>query len=388
MKGKVRIFKNIFLLVTLGGLMGIQHLYAFEFYGHQVNNVLPATQIYTLQTPINQQSLSHNYSELKRRLGQNTITSLYNEKKRFNLDDVGMVLLAQKAAASYSGNADVQQLVTFILLDDLHYDVRLSYSAVGLEVFGVLATQPASSVYLFYQGKKYTALNFKQPRTAGTRKIFSHPVKPSARALSMAVHVLPNLNARLKKRVILWTFRDKYYRIDAVNNLSLAAYLQDLPALQIGSAYVNRPTSSEFETSVISGLRNETDRMTSVDEKVEFLLAFVQGAFRYQTDEQQFGREKYNYPEETLSSDFSDCEDRTLLLAYLYRKILNLNSVGLYFERDKHICLAVAMPGKSNSFTLKYDQQNFVICEPTGTGFKPGDTGLPLSRITEVIPFY
>ncbi|MFT5725469.1 MAG: hypothetical protein ACI9JN_002594, partial [Bacteroidia bacterium] len=128
--------------------------------------------------------------------------------------------------------------------------------------------------------------------------------------------------------------------------------------------------------------------MSSNMQKAGFLLKFTQSAFQYKTDGDQYGREKYNFPEETVTTYFSDCEDRTLLLAFLYKHLLGFDSVMLHFEKEQHVCLGVKIPNRSNAYSFKYKAEAYMVCEPTGIGFDVGDTGIPLQNISEVIDLY
>lgn len=52
----------------------------------------------------------------------------------------------------------------------------------------------------------------------------------------------------------------------------------------------------------------------------DFILAYVQGAFSYQTDYDQYRQEEYfAYPVETLCYKGGDCEDTSILCAMLYK---------------------------------------------------------------------
>ena len=72
---------------------------------------------------------------------------------------------------------------------------------------------------------------------------------------------------------------------------------------------------------------------------VNVLLRFVQTGFSYLTDSEQFGREKFMFPEETLSYPYSDCEDRSFLFAYLVSSLLGLDVIGL--DYPGHVATAV-----------------------------------------------
>lgn len=78
-------------------------------------------------------------------------------------------------------------------------------------------------------------------------------------------------------------------------------------------------------------------------ERADFLLRYVQFAYRYETDHAQFGREKYNFAEESLHYDAADCDDRSILYATLLRLLVpEVEVIGLNFPL--HVCAAVAFP--------------------------------------------
>jgi hypothetical protein len=146
--------------------------------------------------------------------------------------------------------------------------------------------------------------------------------------------------------------------------------------------------SDEFRSSVIEPLREYVSEMSSNEQKANFLLNFVQSTSGYKTDDEQYGREKYNYPEETMANPYSDCEDKTLLLAFLYKELLDFESVILHFKRDKHVCLGVKLPNRSNSYSFTYNDEAYMVCEPTGRGYKVGRTAIALGRVSEVIELF
>ncbi|MCB9242018.1 MAG: hypothetical protein H6608_12835 [Flavobacteriales bacterium] len=356
----------------------------FSFYGHKVSSDLHVSGI-RFTSKLSQSGINY----LNNRIPEQRVNDLTNQiiraKTAYALDDVGTILFAHKASRAASSHDYTSQLMEYRALSKLGYDVILSYTDYEMMVFGRLDQVPAASVYLFYQNKRYTNLDFHDKKTVGQRRIFTLSTNQRSVPIRITRQTNPRLSAKLVKRIVLWEHMGKMYRIDAVTNMSLTEYLQDIPVMEIGKSYVNRGCSPQFEESVVSALRKELEAFESPSDKAEFLLAFVQKAFRYQTDEEQFGHEKYNYPEETLLYTYSDCEDRTLLLAFLYKRLLNLNSVAMYFQNDKHISLAVALPDHSNDYSFQYKGVKYVACEPTGIGFHLGDMGLSLERITEVI---
>ena len=94
-------------------------------------------------------------------------------------------------------------------------------------------------------------------------------------------------------------------------------------------------------------------------------MNFVQTAFDYKTDEQQFGYEKYFYPEEVIAYPYSDCEDRSALFAWLVSNYTDAKVVGLQYEG--HLATAVCF-GEDTDIEgdmFSYAGKRYYVCDPT-----------------------
>jgi len=105
--------------------------------------------------------------------------------------------------------------------------------------------------------------------------------------------------------------------------------------------------------------------MQGMDEQqaVNFLLRFVQTSLKYKTDEEQFGKENYMFPEETLYYPYSDCEDRAVLFAWLVQSLLGLDVVGL--DLPGHVATAVRFNGQVPGDAVTYNGKRYVVADPT-----------------------
>ena len=105
--------------------------------------------------------------------------------------------------------------------------------------------------------------------------------------------------------------------------------------------------------------------MKGMDEQtaVNFLLRFVQTSLRYKTDEGQFGKENYLFPEETLHYPYSDCEDRSILFAWLVHTLLGMDVVGL--DYPGHVATAVRFKGKVSGDAVMHNGKRYVVADPT-----------------------
>jgi len=123
-------------------------------------------------------------------------------------------------------------------------------------------------------------------------------------------------------------------------------------------------------------LENKTD-----DERVAYLLDFIQRGIMYQTDEKQFGREKYLFAEETLFYPAADCEDRAILLAKLIRRYTKLEAIGLLYP--EHVSLAVNIKDIEGCKYFPYKNKRFYNCDPTYLG---AECGVIMPRFMKSIP--
>jgi hypothetical protein len=98
-------------------------------------------------------------------------------------------------------------------------------------------------------------------------------------------------------------------------------------------------------------------------EAANMLLRFVQTAFDYQTDQQQFGIEKPMFIEESLYYPYCDCEDRSILYSYLVEEILGLDVIAL--DYPGHIAPAVAFSEPVSGDAVYHRGRRYVICDPT-----------------------
>jgi len=115
---------------------------------------------------------------------------------------------------------------------------------------------------------------------------------------------------------------------------------------------------------------------------VDFLLAFVQQSFAYKTDNEQFGREKYFFVEESLHFPYNDCEDRSVMFSWLVRELVGLKVIGLLYPG--HMTTAVALKHVKPEFsTVTYRGNQYVIADPTYIG---ATLGVPMPSYSKLKP--
>ncbi|MDR1356579.1 MAG: hypothetical protein LBJ58_02785 [Tannerellaceae bacterium] len=187
---------------------------------------------------------------------------------------------------------------------------------------------------------------------------------PTLSYINLQMNTPPKLVGNI--RTVERTFGDKVYAFKC--NKNIADYYDTFPQTEL-SIYADAPLSTVVEESLMAGLRQDLEGKTTV-EKISFLLTFIQNAFAYKTDGEQFGREKFFFPEETIFYPYSDCEDRAILFCRMVKLFCGLDS--LLIEYPTHVASAVksAEPGDA----IIYNNERYLVCDPTYIGAPIGKT--------------
>lgn len=142
----------------------------------------------------------------------------------------------------------------------------------------------------------------------------------------------------------------------------LMNYYRDMPLIGDWSFYARQPLDRNVSQQIMPILSSVIDGKNSLDAANE-LLHFVQTAFKYETDERQFGREKTDFKEELFYYPACDCEDRAVLFSDLIYTLLGLDVVLLYYPN--HLCVAVKFNEDINGDFVSVDGKKYIICDPT-----------------------
>lgn len=152
--------------------------------------------------------------------------------------------------------------------------------------------------------------------------------------------------------------KEKYIKV--MGNQSYVEYLKAHPTPPFQS-FPKIPVSNSVQQSIIPGLRQMTSNMETRT-AINLLLAFTSTAIGYEEDLALFGSEEYAGPDRLLIEGTGDCEDKTFLMYFLVKELLNLEMV--FIEYPNHLLLGVQIDGEG----YEYNHQNrkFLACDPTG----------------------
>ena len=289
-------------------------------------------------------------------------------RKDLRLNDWGVFTLVRQVADTYCGTANESIVMQQFLLHEMGYKARMARKATEDKMMLFVATDCSiyAHPYITLNGQNYYNLSGNNEQC---QFYMCQKDSPKAKnSVGMQLKEAPLFPGT----VVSSTHQAKgsAARVTVDVPKALMDFYKDYPQCDY-SVYFNAPVNAAMENRILSSLaplvqgRNEADA-------ANILINFVQTAFQYQTDGQQFGYEKPFFVEELFYYPYSDCEDRAMLFSYLVRKLLGLDVVLL--DYPEHIATAVRFNGNVSGDYLMVNGRKYIVCDPTYIGASIGMT--------------
>jgi len=240
----------------------------------------------------------------------------------------------------------------------------------------------AVAYYVFANSdqKFYNVLfdRFEKPRIA---QLYSYDQDyPNATKLTgYQISSPPSIQPDTKAKTLKFVDNGSEYTVTVHYDQSSVKFYEYYPQTDL-EVYFDAVPSNDARKSLLEAMRPFVQDKSETD-AVNVLLHFVQTAFPYKTDDEQFGREKPFFPEETLYYPGSDCEDRAVLFSFLVRNLLGLKVVGL--DYPNHVATAVRFSSNVNGDQVVVGNVIYTVCDPT---YINADFGMCMPQFKKVKP--
>lgn len=324
---------------------------------------------------INPSTISGIWEKLSGTNYTNLVNQLQKYKTDMNLNDYGYYLMVQQfSKAIYPDSQNGEDLLSWNLLTRSGYKSRIAYADNKVSLL-------IPSQYTLYSKNfmKSEGLNYYMMRDIGTDIYTYDKDYPDAGNLIDFSFESPlNLTKNVKQKTYSFNFNDKPYSFNFYVNQNLIDFYKDYPQADL-NVYFDAPVSGETKESIVDNFKPVIESMSET-EAVGFLLKFVQTSFNYQTDQQQFLKEKFFFPEEVLYYPYSDCEDRSVFFAYLVKTLLNNKVIGI--EYPGHVATAVHFNSEIEGDFVMYNGEKYIIADATFEN-APLGMAMPEYRNTE-----
>lgn len=344
-----------------------------NFYGRQVTvHVDPKLKM--TSTGIEEKQVANYFTSISK--CQDETHALWGEidnvVNEFGLNEWGYFCLLRTLSERMFANVNDRVLFCFYMLrNEGGFKTRLARGQESGALTLLIALDNSKQVY------SYTYFRFNDD-DSGKTQVKYYTVYGGGKA-SEAVYSYDYCKQDAEKRQMCLDFNNnlnmgqcdvkRTVKLTKTDNITLPynkahmAYLDDVP-MTVFPIYFQSPVAIEAQ-QVLQKKFNEMKNDYTPTQFIAMLLHFVQTGFDYKTDEEQFGYEKYFYPEEVIGYPYCDCEDRSAMFAWLVQKYTNAKVIGLQYEG--HVATAVWFGDdaevKGDGFM--YGGKKYYVCDPT-----------------------
>jgi len=334
---------------------------SFSFFAQPINLVYNKQLNHSLQN-FNNHSIANYWMRLSAIEKENFLGEIQSYQKSLNLNDWHLYLLIQKISNQIASSTNNSKLLSWFILNNLGYDVKLGYDSDGVYLLLNINQTVYGTSYSIINHQHYYNFEYR-----GHIKTYSTKFA-NTRPLNLAELKLPFFKKNIQTRVLSFHNQGQLYKFTIPYDKNLIDLYDGYPALN-WKYYFKQPISGITKFELFKQLKQVIHNMSEI-EAVNFLLHLTQYGFEYATDNQQFGRERSLFFEESLNYPYNDCEDRSIFFGKLVKELLGLDVVALHYPN--HLATAVKFKSNVEGESIIYNNEKYIICDPTYIGANIG----------------
>lgn len=335
---------------------------SYDFYGNKVTIRYDRAEAVSIAT-VNEQAIGNMWDQLSKTNYSCTVSDLLKWQNQLNLNDWGLYLLTKNAANQIANTENGKVLLTWFLMTKANYKARLAYQNNRLYLLLASANNIYGQPFFTFNNLRYYMIDGQINNVYTYNQDF-----PEARTtLDMNVYKPMSGAEQLKTRKIDFEYDGERHQFDVSYNQNAINFYNDYPQAEI-KIYFDATMGRATKESLTQALAPIVSGMAATD-AAEVLLKFVQ-SFEYKTDDQQFGHERFFFPDEMFYYPYSDCEDRAVLYAWLVKQLTGLDVIGLNYPG--HMATAVAFNTDVEGSYVEHNGRRYTICDPTYIGAPVG----------------
>ena len=331
----------------------------FNFYGSivgfNIDNKIKSAKFY----PTNQKGIGNFFDTVASSDYKFLIKNMKKTIKKLNLNDWAVYLLVHKLSEQLFVKRDNRNLFSWFLFNKLGYAVKVGLTNRHIVLMHYSKKMIYSTPNYLFNKKRYYVVSNYAKGSVGNLYSYEQNYPDANKPLNLELKTLPKFTNAIRTKVLNFNQFGKNYKVEYNYNQNLLDFMATYPQADY-ETYFNSPLEEQTYNALARSLKKYVDGKQA-SSGINFVLNFVQNAFKYEVDQKQFGREKVMFAQETLYFNKSDCEDRAILFAYLVKKIFKIAVVGVKYS--DHMATALYIPIKGD--TVKIKSRRFVIADPT-----------------------
>ena len=345
----------------------VQPSFAFEFYGTPCTVSLDAGHHFTLRN-IDENEVADAWTRLSSDAYLTIVAECLAWRDRLRLCDWGYMRLVECMATAFFSDSEWNEarLLQMYILTQSGYKVRIARTDDRLVLLLPSEDDIYEMPYLTVDGHRYYVADPTVRQQSF--HVFDREF-PKEQFFSLQITTEPLLAIRPSEPRRFAS--ERYPDVSAIvkTNRNLIDFYDEYP--RIGWDLYSRSSLSAWAKEQLYPVLRRCIAGKSKSEAANMLIDFVQTAFEYKTDEEQFGYERPLFADETLYYPYSDCEDRAIFYSILVRDLLGLDVVLLHYPN--HLATAVSFGEEIAGDFLMLDDRKYLVCDPTYIGAHIGN---------------
>lgn len=337
-----------------------QPMFAFTFYGARCEMPLENRHRFALAN-VSENAVADGWMVLSSDEYLPTVARCLDYRDKLHLPDWGYVrFVEQMTTAFFSQNQlNEARLMQMYILTQSGYKVRIAQASNRLVLLLPSNETIYKYAYLVVDGMRYYVADTSLNQTSF--RVFNREF-PKEQGFSLRIANLPLLPVSKTAPRHLQSKHNSEISLDVAVNKNLIDFYDDYPLSDNWDIYANASLSQQAKEQLYPVLRNSIAGKNK-PAAANILLHFVQTAFAYATDDEQFGYERPLFADETLYYPYSDCEDRAILYSILVRELLGLDVVLLHYPG--HLATAVGFDAEVTGDYMMINGKRYTVCDPT-----------------------
>lgn len=293
---------------------------------------------------------------------QNLLEKMQNYRRKMRLDDWGYYQLVRTTSEKvFPENYSLQNIFTWFFLVKSGFDAKVSFAEEAVFLMLPSGQNLYGIAFLTIENRKYYL--FYHDFANKQMKLFSYDkTYPDADdVINMRADQTPEIPRNLLQRNVEFTYQNVTYSLTLDYDRNLSSTKENYPQTELDIYF-----QSPFSDALLVSIAQEFSKIVVGKPQsvaLDMILRFVQTAFPYKTDDEQFGKEKVMFPDEFLYYEYSDCEDRSIFFSALVKSILQVDVIGL--DYPGHIATAVHLQEHIKGDSIELNGRKYIICDPT-----------------------
>jgi len=345
----------------------LKNLYV-NFFGVDLTLHYDKSMSLSIERDISKEKISKAWKSLASSEYTTTIDELKTISKKLRLNDWARYLLVKQVAHAIYENKNEARIFTWFALLKMDYDAHISFQKNRVVLLVPVDGELYNTVYYTLNNRQYYAIDYYSKGKIGPIMTYDNVYEGSDSAIDFSVKTLPLLSQNRVKKNLAFNLNNSHKSLSLEYDKNLFDFYQTYPQVDYIN-YFSAPESSLFDTSIKKAFE-PLILGKSQSEALDIILAFVQNAFKYQVDTEQFKEEKVMFPSETIFYTYSDCEDRAILFSYMVKLLLGTDVLGLKYPN--HMATAVMIKEKVEGEYILHKESSYIVADPTYVNARVG----------------